>query len=58
MTLSLLTLNIWNDDGPWKERAARIRACIDELDPDLIGFQEVLQGGGCDQLGELVGDRY
>ncbi len=58
MTLSVLTLNIWNDDGPWKERAARIRACVDELDPDLIGFQEVLQGGGCDQLGELLGGRY
>ena len=58
MTLSVLTLNIWNDDGPWKERAARIRVCIDELDPDLIGFQEVLQGGGSEQLRELLGGRY
>ncbi len=58
MTLSVLTLNIWNDDGPWKERAARIREWIARLDPDLIGFQEVLRGPGLDQLGDLVGDRY
>ena len=58
MALSVLTLNIWNDDGPWPERAELIRAWIDELDPDLIGFQEVLVGEGRDQARELVGDRY
>jgi endonuclease/exonuclease/phosphatase family metal-dependent hydrolase len=56
VTLSVLTLNLWHNCGPWKERAQRIRGWIDRLDPDLIGFQEVLQGDGLDQLGELLGD--
>ena len=25
MSLSVLSLNIWNDSGPWPERAARVR---------------------------------
>ena len=57
MPLSILTLNIWNDDGPWKERAERIRDWIELLDPDLIGLQEVLVGPGTDQARELVADR-
>ena len=54
MTVSVLTLNIWNEDGPWKERAPGIREWIERLDPDLIGFQEVLLGPGLDQLSELL----
>ncbi len=56
MTLSVLTLNIWNDDGPWPERARAIRGWIERLDPDLIGLQEVLTGGGRDQAAELLAD--
>jgi endonuclease/exonuclease/phosphatase family metal-dependent hydrolase len=52
--LSVLTLNLWNDSGPWAERRRRIRAWIERLDPDLIGFQEVLHGPGHDQAAELV----
>lgn len=58
MSLSLLTLNIWHDQKPWRERAARIRAWIERLDPDVIGLQEVLRGPGIDQLAELVGERW
>ena len=59
MTLKVLTLNIWNEDGPWPERAKRIREWIDRLDPDLIGLQEVLRGPRLDQLEELLpGGRY
>jgi endonuclease/exonuclease/phosphatase family metal-dependent hydrolase len=36
--LSVMTLNIWNDDGPWPQRAKLIREQIDELNPDLIGL--------------------
>ncbi len=57
MPLSVLTLNIWNDGGPWQERALLIREWIERLDPDLIGLQEVLVGPGTDQARELVGDR-
>ncbi len=44
MPLSVLTLNIWHDCDPWPERAVRLREWIERLDPDLIGFQEVLVG--------------
>ncbi len=57
MTLSVLTLNIWNTDGPWKERSERIQEWIDRLDPDLIGLQEVVAGPGSDQAAELLDGR-
>jgi len=57
MTLKVLSLNIWHDQGPWNERVALLRSWIDRLDPDLIGFQEILVGEGEDQVHELVGDR-
>jgi endonuclease/exonuclease/phosphatase family metal-dependent hydrolase len=40
--LKLLTLNIWNKQGPWADRAKLIRAGLESLSPDLIGLQEVL----------------
>ena len=54
MALSVLSLNVWHDAGPWPARRARIRDWIERLDPDLIAFQEVLRGEGLDQLGELL----
>lgn len=55
MTLKVLTLNIWHDQSPWPDRARLIRQWIERLEPDLIGFQEVLVGEGVDQVRELVG---
>ena len=52
--LRVLTLNIWFDQPPWDARAALIRDAIDALQPDVIGFQEVLRGPDLDQLAELV----
>jgi endonuclease/exonuclease/phosphatase family metal-dependent hydrolase len=57
MSLSVLTLNVWHDAGPWPARRTRIREWIDRLDPDLIGFQEVLRGEAIDQAAELVDGR-
>jgi endonuclease/exonuclease/phosphatase family metal-dependent hydrolase len=57
MTLKVLSLNLWNRSGPWPLRAKRIRGWIDRLDPDLIGFQEVLRGNGVDLAAELVESR-
>jgi endonuclease/exonuclease/phosphatase family metal-dependent hydrolase len=54
MTLSVLTLNIWHNSGPWKDRVERIRSWIEQLDPDLIGFQEVLKGPRIDQVNEML----
>ena len=55
--LSVLTLNLWHDAGPDEARVPRIRDWIDQLDPDLIGFQEALRGPDFDQLAELLEDR-
>jgi endonuclease/exonuclease/phosphatase family metal-dependent hydrolase len=41
-SLSVLTLNVWNREGPWLGRLALIRDWINRLQPDLIGFQEVV----------------
>ena len=46
VSLSVLSLNIWNNSGPWERRSEEIRRCIAELDPDLIGFQEILVASG------------
>lgn len=57
MSLKVLTLNLWHDAGPWREREKRIREWIDRLDPDLIGFQEALCGEGIEQAAQLVAGR-
>ena len=51
--LSVLTLNLWHDSGPYEARRARIREWLDRLEPDLIGFQEALRGPRFDQVAEL-----
>ena len=54
LVLSVLTLNLWHDRGPYAKRAERIREWIERLDPDLIGFQEVLRGPRRAQVAELL----
>src|SRR5262249_46283171 len=41
-TLRVVTLNVWNTQGPWPERLRLIRREMAELSPDVIGLQEVL----------------
>lgn len=55
MTLRVLTLNLWNNSGDYARRRELIRGWIERLDPDVIGFQEALQGDALDQVPELVG---
>jgi endonuclease/exonuclease/phosphatase family metal-dependent hydrolase len=52
--LSVLTLNLWHDNGPYAERRRLLRGWIDRLNPDLIGFQEALRGDKVDQVAELL----
>lgn len=40
--LRVATLNIWNRQGPWQERARLIRRDLLSLGADLVGLQEVL----------------
>jgi endonuclease/exonuclease/phosphatase family metal-dependent hydrolase len=43
--LRVVTLNIWNLDGPWAERRLEIVAWIDRLNPDVVLLQEVMEHG-------------
>jgi endonuclease/exonuclease/phosphatase family metal-dependent hydrolase len=59
MTLSILTLNLWHNAGPWEKRRLLIRDWIERLDPDVIAFQEALRSVDFDQTSELLGEgRY
>ena len=57
MSLSILTLNLWHDSGPWERRRARISEWVERLDPDLIGFQEAVRGEDFDQVADILLDR-
>ncbi len=50
--LRVLTLNTWNQDGPYVQRRALIRASLRSLAPDIAGFQEI----GLSQVSELLAD--
>jgi len=52
--LRVVTLNIWNRLGPWEERLAVIREGLRELDPDLVGLQEVIDVAGRTQADEIA----
>src|SRR5215211_7039136 len=52
--LRVLTLNIWNRQGPWAERLPLIRAGLVEHAPDIVGFQEVLAFGSECQADEIA----
>lgn len=54
MTLAVLTLNLWHNNGPYDQRARLIRAWIERLAPDLIGFQEALRAPDLDQVAALL----
>jgi endonuclease/exonuclease/phosphatase family metal-dependent hydrolase len=47
--LRVLTLNIWNRQGPWERRLELLRAGIKRLDPDLVGLQEIIEHAGVSQ---------
>jgi endonuclease/exonuclease/phosphatase family metal-dependent hydrolase len=53
--LTVATLNIWHDAGPWWLRSGLIVAELERLDADLVGLQEVLSyGDGRGQAEELA----
>ncbi len=43
--LKVLTINIWNRNGPSDRRFPMLRAGIETLAPDVIGMQEVMSDG-------------
>jgi endonuclease/exonuclease/phosphatase family metal-dependent hydrolase len=52
--LSIVTINIWNRQGPWEERKRRLRAGLAALAPDIIAMQEVIRRGASSQADELT----
>jgi endonuclease/exonuclease/phosphatase family metal-dependent hydrolase len=49
-SLSILTLNVWNREGPWPKRLPLIKSWIDRLQPDLVGLQEVVGASHTQEL--------
>ena len=54
--LRVLTLNIWNRQGPWEARLLAIRRGIERLSPDVVALQEVLHldGAPTDQAEDIA----
>ncbi len=53
--LRILTLNVWNREGPWPQRLALLQSWLQRLQPDLIGLQEVKD---IEHLEEICGSEY
>ncbi|MEV4899284.1 endonuclease/exonuclease/phosphatase family protein [Nonomuraea sp. NPDC055795] len=54
--IRVATLNIWGRQGPWPSRLALIRQELTDLNPDVIGLQEVWRHEGRCQAEEIAGD--
>lgn len=52
--LRVLTMNIWNFDGPYEARMKLLRQGIQLLDPDLMAFQEAGRDTKRDQVADLL----
>jgi endonuclease/exonuclease/phosphatase family metal-dependent hydrolase len=55
-SLSLLTFNIWFDSEQWPVRFELILDQIREIDPDIIGLQEVIQRASLDNQAKQLAD--
>lgn len=55
--LTVVTLNLWHDREDWPARLDYMLAALQELDPDIICLQEVLQNPGLHNQAETVADR-
>jgi endonuclease/exonuclease/phosphatase family metal-dependent hydrolase len=54
--IRVATWNLWWRFGPWRERAAAIRAVLLEARPDICGLQEVWADEGVNFAGELAAE--
>lgn len=52
--LRVLSLNVWNDSGPWDRRRELIRSWVRRLEPDVIGLQEILRSPSWNQAVDLL----
>lgn len=52
--IRVLSLNIWNRSGPWRDRLELIRHGVKAMNPDVIGLQEVVVDGDGSQAEEIA----
>ena len=53
MRIRVLTLNVWNSEGP-AGRTRLINQAIKRIRPDLISFQEIVRSADEGQLAQLT----
>ena len=41
--LRVVTLNVWNLDGPWRQRRVELAAWLEALAPDIVCLQEIIE---------------
>ena len=56
-TLTVVTLNIWHDQGDWPSRLDQIERDLRTLRPDVVMLQEVLQKEGLPNQAQAIADR-
>jgi len=56
-TLTVVTLNIWNNNGDWPTRLDLIAIELAALQPDVVMLQEVLQNPDLPNQAETIADR-
>lgn len=56
--MKILTLNTWQERGPWRERWELILRGLEEYDADIVGFQEVFNMDWARDLHEQSGYPY
>ena len=49
--IRVMTLNIWNYNEPWPRRRELIVDTVREVDPDVVGFQEIRHDGSRNEDG-------
>lgn len=58
MLIKILTLNTWQEKGPWRERWELIFAGLKFVLPDIIGFQEVFNMEWAEEIQKRSGYPY
>ncbi len=55
--MKILTLNTWQENGPWRERWEIIFSGLQQMKPDIAGFQEVFNAAWAAEIQKRTGYR-
>jgi len=56
--MKIMTLNTWNEEGPWRQRWEAIFKGIEIAKPDIIGFQEIFDVAWANEVTKMSGLNY